>query len=114
MKKSVANACAAIAFVTLGAGTALPQETGMAGIHEWMKVGRNTCMLDHFHDGNGTGRTRRDAEQSAIRSWVEFTAWEYGTPWGNFRIAVSKSMNCTGGNQAGWTCHVQARPCRPF
>ena len=115
MKKSVTGACAALVFVILGAGSALPQEeTGIAGIHTWVKVGRKTCMLDHFHDGNGNGKTRREAEQAAIRSWVEFTAWEYGNPWGSFGNAVSKSMNCTGGPQGGWTCHVEARPCRPY
>ena len=39
-------------------------------------------MLDHYHDGSGTGSSRQQAERSAIVSWSEFTAWEYGTPVG--------------------------------
>jgi hypothetical protein len=114
MKKSMAGACA-VAFVAAlgGGGTASSQETGIAEIHSWVKVGRKTCMLDHFHDGSGNGPTRTQAERAAIRAWVEFTAWEYGPPWGNYAIAASRSMNCTRG-AGGWSCAVEARPCRPY
>jgi hypothetical protein len=114
MHKSVAGACT-LALFALFAGDATAQqgETGVAEIHSWVKVGRKTCMLDHFHDGSGTGRTRAQAEKAAITAWVEFTAWEYGSPWGRYSIAVSKSMNCSQASGA-WSCHVQARPCRPY
>lgn len=115
MKKSGAVACA-LALFGLPAGSASAQqsaETGVAQIHEWVKVGRKSCMVDHYHDGNGNGRTRALAERSAIVSWSEFTAWEYGTPWGRYSIAVGKAMDCTPGS-GGWSCHVQARPCRPY
>jgi hypothetical protein len=112
MRSSVAGACA-LAIAGLLAGNAAAQETGVASIHSWVKVGRKTCMLDHFHDGNGNGKTKAQAEKAAITSWAEFTAWEYGPPWGRYSIAVSKSMKCS---QDGgmWNCHVQARPCRPY
>jgi hypothetical protein len=89
------------------------QETGIAEIHSWVRVGHKTCMLDHFHDGSGTGPTRAQAERAAIRSWAEFTAWEYGTPWGRYSIAASRKATCS--QEAGsWRCGVEARPCRPY
>jgi hypothetical protein len=114
MKKGIAAACG-LALLAICSGDALSQgaESGMASIHQWVKVGRMTCLLDHFHDGNGTGANRRQAEQAAIRAWVEFTAWEYGSPWGRYAIAASKKMDCSQGS-GSWTCAVQARPCRPY
>jgi hypothetical protein len=87
-------------------------ETGIAGIHSWVKVGRKTCMGDHFHSGSGSSSTRKLAERQAVQSWIDFTAWEYGTSWGRYSIAASKSMKC---ERAGdWSCFVEARPCRPY
>jgi len=115
MKKSAAGACALALLGMLAGGASAQQsaETGVAEIHSWVKVGRKTCMVDHYHDGNGNGATRAKAEKSAIVSWSEFTAWEYGTPWGRYSNAVSKTMECSQASGA-WTCHVQARPCRPY
>ncbi len=90
------------------------QETGIAEIHSWVKVGRRTCMADHFHDGSGTGPTRAMAERAAVRSWAEFTAWEYGTPWGRYSIAASRKATCSRGESTTWRCAVEARPCRPY
>jgi hypothetical protein len=112
MKKSMAGACA-LALALLGGAPGYAQETGVAEIHPWVKIGRRTCMLDHFHDGSGSGANRAQAERAAIRSWTEFTVWEYGTPWGNYGVAVSKKMDCSGGRR-GWSCAVEARPCRPY
>jgi hypothetical protein len=89
------------------------RETGIAKIHTLVKVGRKTCMLDHFHDGNGNGPTRAQAERAAIRSWVEFTSWEYGDSWRSYSIAIGKKMTCSQ-KSGGWSCDVQARPCRPY
>ena len=89
------------------------RETGVAKIHTWVKVGDKTCMLDHFHDGSGNGPTRSHAERAAIRSWAEFTAWEYGDSWRRYSVAASKKMTCSP-RSAGWSCAVQARPCRPY
>lgn len=88
-------------------------ETGIAKIHTWAKVGHKTCMLDHFHYGNASGPTRAQTERAAIRSWVEFTAWEYGKRWGRYSAAASKKMTCS--QRSGtWSCAVEARPCRPY
>ena len=100
MKKSAAGVCAFAMFGLLAGSASAQQgaETGVASIHSWVKVGRKTCMLDHYHDGSGTGSTRAQAEKSAIVAWTEFTAWEYGSPWARYSNAVSKTMNCS---QAG-------------
>jgi Neuraminidase (sialidase) len=90
------------------------QETGVASIHAWTKVGRKTCMVDHFHDGSGTGRNKKEAEAAAIRAWADFTAWEYGTPWARYAIAESRSANCSQQSPSSWSCAVQARACRPY
>jgi hypothetical protein len=96
-----------------GGAVAQSQETGLAEIHIWVKVGRKTCMVDHFHDGSGTGKSRAEAERAAIRAWVEFTAWEYGPPWGRYSLAASKKATCSRESDS-WRCGVEARPCRPY
>lgn len=91
-------------------GAAVAQE-GLSGLHEWVKVGRKTCMVDHFHDGAGTGPTKAQAQAAAVRSWQDFTAWEYSDRWARFSAALSKSVTCTG-TRGNITCNVSARPCR--
>jgi hypothetical protein len=117
MRKLVASATALTVLLIAGEAAGRPKskspETGMAEIHAWVKVGRKTCMLDHFHDGSGTGSTRAQAERAAVRSWAEFTAWEYGDPWGRYSIASSKKMTCSRESPT-WRCAVEARPCRPY
>jgi hypothetical protein len=98
-------------LATMGMAQA-DDETGIAGIHDWIKVGRKTCMADHFHSGDGHAATRAQAARQAIESWTDFTAWEYGTAWGHYGLAASKKMTC---DQSGsWSCFVEARPCRGF
>jgi hypothetical protein len=99
--------------VLVGAGAVgQAEETGVAEIHTWVKVGRKTCLADHFHSGSGSGSMRPQAEKQAIQSWADFTAWEYGSTWGRYSLAASKKMTCERGD--GWSCYVEARPCRPF
>ena len=69
---------------------------GMAGIHDWVKIAGKTCMADHFHDGQGTGPTKAQAQSAAIRAWTDFTAWEYGRRWAKWQNSVSRSGSCTG------------------
>jgi hypothetical protein len=88
-------------------------DTGVAGIHSWVKVGRKTCMLDHFHDGSGTGNSRKKAETAAKQSWTDFTAWEYGSDWARYSISESKQMNCSRNGASDWSCNTSSRPCRP-
>jgi hypothetical protein len=99
-------------LVLLSALPASAQESGLASIHEWVRVGGKICMKDHFHSGASAGeKTRKAAEAAAIGSWQGFTAWEYGGAWGSFKNAESKSIKCDGGGSS-WGCTVDARPCR--
>lgn len=101
---------AAAGLALLGAVPASAQ--GLAGIHEWVRVGGKICMKDHYHDGSSAGeKSKKAAEEAAIRSWQGFTGWEYGAAWGSFKNAESKSIKCDGGGSS-WGCSVQARPCR--
>jgi len=111
MARTWLGASALALMLGLSAGPAGAQETGLAGMHAWVRVGGKTCMADHFHDGTGSGPTRRHAQAAAIRAWIDFTAFEYGERWGRYSIAVSKSMSCSGG-PGNYTCSTSARPCR--
>jgi hypothetical protein len=94
----------------MAAGGAVAQE-GLSGLHDWVRVGGKTCMVDHFHDGSGSGATKAQAMASAIRSWSDFTSWEYSARWGRYSAALSKSANCSG-TRGNYFCSVSARPCR--
>ncbi len=84
---------------------------GLADIHTQVRVGNKICMADHYHAGSSSGHpTRKAAEAAAIASWAGFTAWEYGSNWGHFALAESKTIVCQ--NVGGWGCTLDARPCR--
>lgn len=92
-------------------------ETGLATLHQWKhEKGRRLCMRDHFHDGNGTGKTRKIAEDAAKRSWMEFTVFEYGRDWGSYKRSASKTMDCRQSTVSAksWTCSTSARPCKAY
>ena len=88
-----AGALALASMFVPGVG-AEAQDSGLAGMHSWVRSGGRTCMADHYHDGSGTGRTRAQAQAAAIRAWVDFTAWEYGNRWGRYASA-GRARNCT-------------------
>jgi hypothetical protein len=91
--------------------TVMAQEgMGLAGMHAWLKVGGKTCMADHFHDGQGTGSTKAQAQAAAVRAWADFTAWEYGRRWAKWQLSASKSESCSG-SRGNFTCNVSSRPC---
>jgi hypothetical protein len=111
MKKELALT---VAIMIAAAPVAFADETGLAGMHEWkQEKGRRVCMTDHFHDGAGKGKTQKEARAAAERAWIDFTAFEYGSVWGSFKLAVSKTMDCkeTG---AVWSCFTSARPCKRY
>ena len=93
--------------------TARADETGLASIHDWRKEAGKICMSDHFHDGAGSGDSRKAAEAKAIASWQSFTIFEYGTTWGSYKLAGSKKMDCTENGPKQWSCAVTARACKP-
>ena len=86
-------------------------DTGMASMHDWQKVGRKTCFEEHYHSGSGEGRTKREARRAAMVDWENFTAFEYGTDWARFKSAADRGIRYEKGRN-GWTASVEARPCR--
>lgn len=100
-----------IALGLLCAPAAAQQDTGLSGLHDKVRVAGKLCMADHYHTGNSAGlASKKAAEVAAIKNWQDFTAWEYGSAWGSFRMAESKKVSCSGGGS--WSCTVDARPCR--
>jgi len=91
-------------------------ETGLASLHDWKQEKRGTiCMATHSHDGVGEGKTRKEAETAAARSWIEFTSFEYGSDWGSYKRSAGKNMDCF--QMAGtkkWSCRTGARPCKHY
>ena len=101
----------ALGLVMASGSGAVAQETGLAGLHDWVKVGGRTCLLDHFHDGSGSGPTRAAAQRAAIQAWIDFTAWEYGSRWGSYAASLNKRMSCSG-SRGDYSCSTSSRPCR--
>jgi hypothetical protein len=101
----------ALGLMLVPGGAAVAQDTGLAGMHTWVRVGGRTCLLDHFHDGSGAGSTRAAAQRAAMRAWSDFTAWEYGNRWGSYGASISKRMSCSGG-PGNYSCDTSSRPCR--
>jgi hypothetical protein len=111
----------AIIAAALGILTFVPaswaDETGFAGIHAWkQEKGHRICMSDHFHDGSGTGATQKAAQKAAAQSWMEFTAFEYGSAWGSYKQAASKNLDChrLANGAKSWSCSTSARPCKHY
>ncbi len=115
MTRYGAGALAAAAVCALAAPLAAPAavaaETGFASIHAWRKERGKTCMVEHFHSGVGQGATKQAARRAAIASWRDFTAWEYGSAWADFRAAGSRGVRYDR-TATGWEAHVEGRPCR--
>lgn len=102
------------AALLMSLGASLPvraQETGIAAIHAWVKVGRKTCMATHTHDGSGSGKTKKEAERTAVQAWESFTAWEYGSPWARYANSESKKASCDRAMTGEFKCSVNSRPC---
>lgn len=101
------------ALIGFGSGSAQAQDMdGMATLHDWVRIGNRTCMVDHFHSGSSAGQpSKKAAEFAAINSWAGFTAWEYGDHWGRWRLAETKRVKCDR-DGTSWACAVEARPCK--
>lgn len=87
-------------------------DSGFAYMHDLRRERGRLCMTDHWHSGNGTGRSKASARRAAIRSWQDFTNFEYGTDWARFSRARSKRIRCTRSGGKSYDCSVEARPCR--
>lgn len=112
MRHWMAGAIAVAGVIAAAGGALAASETGLVGLHSKVRVGSKLCFTDHYHTGSSTGQgSRKAAEVAAIRSWQDFTAWEYGGAWGSFQTAENRKVSCSGGG-ADWSCSVDARPCR--
>lgn len=109
--RTVLIALTALWFAPLVSVPAAADETGFASMHSQRIEAGRRCMIDHWHSGNGSGRTQRAARYDAIRSWSDFTDLEYGSDWANFNRARGKGIRCQRSGK-GYECSVQARPCR--
>jgi hypothetical protein len=110
----VGGAAAVVLMLAMGSSVSA-NETGLAqALHDMRRVGGRTCLVDHYHDGSGSGATRTQAQASAISAWSGFTAWEYGSSWGRYGLAISRSMNCSKDMSGGWSCQTSAIACRPW
>lgn len=113
MSYRAAKYVAAIGGVIIFAAPVLADSTGLAGIlHALRKERGKICMADHFHFGQSVSfKKKSKAQADAVLRWRQFVTLEYGSDWGSFRRAASKSLNC-GRAGGSWTCKVAARPCR--
>jgi hypothetical protein len=110
MLRSASLALAGV--ISLAVSTAvLADDTGLAYSHDLRKEGGRLCMADHWHSGSGDGSTKAAARAAAIRSWADFTNFEYGSVWAHFSSAASPETRLTKAAQ-GWSAAVDARPCR--
>lgn len=110
MQRSVSLALAG-GILLAGFTTVVADDTGFAYSHTLRKERGRLCMADHWHSGSGEGRTKAAARRAAIRSWADFTNFEYGTVWARFSLAASQQTRYTKADN-GWSAAVDARPCR--
>lgn len=98
--------------VPVSAPVVRADDTGFASMHDLRRERGRLCMVSHYHSGNGSGPTKAAARRAAIRSWVDFTALEYGTDWARFGRARSRGIRCTRTGKRSYDCSVEGRPCR--
>jgi hypothetical protein len=89
----------------------MADDSGFASMHDLGRMGGRLCMTDHYHYGNGEGKSKAAAQKDAIGSWASFTDFEYGSDWARFSKAAGKKMSCSQSG-AGFSCQVEARPCK--
>lgn len=103
------------AAVFASAAPTLADETGLDAIHAQQRErGNKTCFVDHYHYGSSSGKaTKKVALAAGIKSWADFTDFEYGSDWAHWAVASSKSAKCSeDGPHGPWSCDISARPCR--
>jgi len=77
---------------------------------ETRREGGECCMPDHAHYGSGSGSSRGAALADAAANWAGLVDIEYGSAFSHFSLARGKSISCS--RSGGWSCSVEARPCR--
>jgi hypothetical protein len=82
-------------------------------MHEEKRVGRLSCMVDHYHFGSSTGQSsRKAAEADAAASWADFVYFEYGDAYTSWKSSQSKNVDCSKDGSGLWGCSISSRPCR--
>lgn len=109
--RGVAIAGAMIAVFGAVSVVANAEDTGLTFDHDVTRVNGRLCMTNHGHSGSGTAATKPAARASAVRSWIDFTNFEYGGAWASFAAAAGQSTRYTK-EAAGWSATVDARPCK--
>jgi hypothetical protein len=115
MKPTYTTVVAAVLLVSGSiflAPAASANESGMASIHSWRKVGKKTCLVGHQHAGSGSSNSLKGAQAQAIGSWASFTDLEYGSSWAIFGNAAEKIMKCGPSGGGSFQCDLLATPCR--
>jgi hypothetical protein len=114
LRRSGLAAALVLPVVLSALAPARADETGLASIHTWKKVGKKTCMLDHTHTGQASGANRKAAEAAAIQNWASFTDLEYGSDWASFKLSERRTMTCSRDGAQSFTCLTESLPCRPY
>jgi hypothetical protein len=97
------------AAVAVSAGLASAQQM----MHEEKRVGKLSCMVDHYHFGSSKGKTsKKEAEQEAVASWADFVDFEYGSAYASWKASQGKSVECSKDGSGLWGCSISSRPCR--
>lgn len=103
-----AGLIAGMAFTVI---PATAEDSGLAIQHDVAREGGRLCMSNHGHGGSGNGASKPAARAAAIRSWIDFTNFEYGRAWASFSSASGSSTRYTK-EASGWSATVDARPCK--
>ncbi len=82
-------------------------------LHAEQRVGKWSCMVDHYHFGSSKGQTsKKSAEADAVASWSNFVDFEYGGAYTSWKASQGKTMDCAKDGSGLWGCTVSSRPCR--
>ena len=109
---TIGTRAAFAAVILAGCGAAaLADDTGFASAHDKVKVGGKSCFATHAHSGFGDGATKEAARQAALKTWYEYTAFEYGSDWAHWSKSTAQKVSYTKAEK-GWSATVESRPCK--
>ncbi|MGQ0456865.1 MAG: hypothetical protein ACT4OU_07370 [Hyphomicrobium sp.] len=109
--RSLALAGLVAAVIVMPVAAHAQSSGGMDSMHDQRREGGRVCMIDHFHYGSGSGKSKQAALADAIGSWQSFTDFEYGGRWASWKRSASKEIKY-GSNPQGITADISSRPCR--
>lgn len=109
--KTIGMFAGLVAGITVAVMPVFAEDSGLAIQHDLAREGGRLCMSNHGHGGSGNGASKPAARAAAIRSWIDFTNFEYGRAWASFSAAAGSSTRYTK-EASGWSASVDARPCK--